>query len=347
MHEKSGPRLAALLAIAALAFLLAGCSQQPSPATERQLVIYTYDSMASEYGIGPKIIPKFEAACNCNVKMVSKGDAGQVLAALILEKDSPQADVVVGIDNSLAGIAAEKGVLDTFTPKNISIVPQSLRFDKQGYITPFDYGYFAFIYDSNKVKFNLNSFDSMLDSRLEKKIAIQNPRTSSPGLGLLLWSVAVYGDPGYKGFWKKFRPNILTVTAGWDESAGLFASGEVPVYLSYSTSPPYYVQFEKKDNYLAASFNEGHYAQIEGMAIVKGAKHRKLAEDFIEFSLEKEFQDEIPLNQFMFPVNQNVLLPKSYAYAIKPEKALQLDPALVKQKQEEWIFEWEKIMQFG
>ncbi len=325
--------------------LLAGCAQQQAQGSE--LVIYTYDSMVSEYGLGPKVIPKFEAKCNCKVKMVAKGDAGQVLNSVILEKSSPKADLVIGIDNSMAAGAIEKGVLGKFTPSNISIVPRELLFDSEGYITPYDYGYFAFIYDSNKIKSGLDSFDSMLDSRLEKKIAIQNPRTSSPGLGLLLWSVAVYGDPGYREFWKKFRPNVLTVTAGWDESAGLFGSGEVPIYLSYTTSPPYYVQFEDKQNYLAASFKEGHYAQIEGIAIVKGAKNRRLAEEFIEFSLTEDFQDEIPLNQFMFPVNQGVKLPDSYIYAPKPVKQLQLEPKLVKDKQEEWILEWEKIMKSG
>ncbi len=338
----------AVLVLAVLLF--AGCTLQPQDGRLRQeksaLTIYTYDSMVSEYGLGPKVVPKFEAKCNCMVKMVAKGDAGQVLSTLILEKNNPKADLVIGIDNSLVSRAIDSGVVEKFSPENISIVPESLRFDSQGYFTPFDYGYFAFIYDSNKVP-SLDSFDSLLDSSLEKKVAIQNPRTSSPGLGLLLWTIAVFGDPGYKGFWEKFRNSVLTVTPGWDESAGLFAAGEVPVYLSYSTSPPYYVQFEGKGNYLAAKFNEGHYAQVEGMAVVKGAKNRKLAEEFIEFSLTPEFQSEIPLNQFMFPVNQSVALPESFSYAFKPERQLELDPSLVAEKQEEWISEWERIMRSG
>lgn len=324
-----------------IVLLLAGCAQNSQQSDE--LVIYTYDSMVSEYGLGPKVVPKFEAQCNCKVKMLAKGDAGQVLTTLILEKDNPKADIVIGIDNSLVARAIESGALDKFSPKNSGVVHENLRFDRQGYFTPYDYGYFAFIYDSTKVV-KLDSFGDVLDTSLEKKVAIQNPRTSSPGLGLLLWSIAVYGDPGYKQFWRDFKKNVLTVTAGWDESAGLFAAGEVPIYLSYSTSPPYYVQFEEKKDFLAGKFDEGHYVQIEGMAIVKGAKNRKLAEDFIEFSLTEDFQEEIPLNQFMYPVNQSVVLPESFSYAFKPEKQLELDPALVEQKQEEWISEWESIM---
>ncbi|MBI4209919.1 MAG: thiamine ABC transporter substrate-binding protein [Candidatus Diapherotrites archaeon] len=350
-----------LLVLAVFALLFAGCVQQGGvrqdmnasgpdgagkAAEPRELVVYTYDSMASEYGIGPQIVPKFEAKCGCKVKMIAKGDAGQVLASLVLEKGNPRADVIVGIDNSLLSRAVKSGVVEKFTPRNMSIVPERLRFDKEGHFTPYDFGYFAFVYDSNKVR-DLNSFDSLLRAQLERKIAVQNPRTSSPGLGLLLWTVAVYGDPGYKGFWQKFRKSVLSVTAGWDESAGMFSAGEVPVYLSYSTSPPYYAEFEGRPEFVAGEFMEGHYVQVEGMGIVKGAKNRGLAEQFIEFSLTPDFQGEVPLNQFMFPVNESVELPESFKYAFKPARQLELDPALVEEKQEEWISEWEKIMKSG
>ncbi|MDO8634323.1 MAG: thiamine ABC transporter substrate binding subunit [archaeon] len=328
--------------------LLAGCAgtnnTQQSGAEEKPVLrVYTYDSMVSEYGLGPKIVPKFEEECNCRVDMVSAGDAGQVLARLVLEKDNPKADVMIGLDNSLKPKAIEAGVLEKFTPPNIEIVPQELIFDAEGYITPFDFGFIAFVYDKNKISLAPKSFEDLLDERFREKIVIQNPRTSSPGLALLLWTIAVYGEDGYLGYWEKLEPNILTVTAGWDESAGMFAAGETPMYLSYATSPPYYVQFEEKDNFVAAHFTEGHYMQIEGIAIVKGTQKRKLAEEFIEFSLTEEFQEEIPLTQFMFPVNKSAELPASFEFALKPDKKLVLDGKLVSEKQEEWIFEWEKI----
>ncbi len=300
--------------------------------------------MISEYGLGVKAVPKFEKQCGCTVNMISKGDAGQVLTALILEKNSPKADLVIGLDNSFYSKAVNAGVLEKFVPKNISLMPQNLRLDKEGYLTPFDYGFIAFVYDKEKIGFPLESFEDMLNTALGKKIAIEHPSTSSPGLALLLWTIKVYGDPGYKDFWKKFKPNVLKVTDGWDEAAGLFAAGEVPIYLSYAASPAYYAEFEGKENFVGANFKEGHYIQIEGIGIVKGAKNRALAEQFIEFSLTEEFQKEIPLTQFMFPVNQSIELPDSFDFAVKPAKTLELDRTLVEEKQEEWISEWEKIM---
>ncbi|MEK6942418.1 MAG: thiamine ABC transporter substrate-binding protein, partial [archaeon] len=182
---------------------------------------------------------------------------------------------------------------------------------------------------------------------LSKKIVIENPNTSSPGMALLLWSVKLFGDPGYKEFWKKLKPNILTVTEGWSQAAGMFEAGEAPIYLSYATSPAYYAGEENKQNFVGAKFREGHYIQIEGMGIVSGTKNRALAEQFIEFSLEPQFQQEIPLTQYMFPVNANVKLPESFGFAVKPDKSLELDRKFVEKKQEEWVREWEKIMSTG
>lgn len=327
-------------------FLVAGCTGNgPNNLDNGQdvLRVYTYDSMVSEYGLGPKVVPKFEEECNCRVEMIAAGDAGQVLSRLVLEKDRASADVVIGIDNSLKSAAIKAGVLEKFTPKNVDLVPRELLFDNEGYLTPYDYGFVAFVYDKTKISPAPQSFEDLLGERFKEKIVIQNPRTSSPGLALLLWTISVYGEDGYKEYWEKLKPNILTVTAGWDESAGLFSAGETPIYLSYATSPPYYVQFEDNQNFLAAGFEEGHYLQIEGMAIVAGTKRKALAEKFIEFALTEKFQQEIPLTQFMFPVNRDVQLPDSFDYALRPAKTLSLDDDIVGQKQEEWITEWEKI----
>ena len=328
-----------------LAFFVLGCAQPQQGSGKPVLTIYA--SMVSEYGLGPKVVPLFEQKCGCLVNMVSKGDAGQLLSVLVLEKDSPKADLVIGLDNTLYAKAVNAGILEKFTPKNISLVPKNLRLDSDGYLTSFDFGYIAFVYDSQKIQQKLESFDSLLSPELSKKIVIENPKTSSPGMALLLWSVKVFGDPGYKEFWKKFKSNVLTVTDGWDQAAGLFEAGEAPIYLSYATSPAYYAGDANKPNFVGAKFREGHYIQIEGMGIVSGAKNRALAEQFIEFSLEPQFQQEIPLSQYMFPVNADARLPASFGFAVKPDKSLELDRKIVEEKQEEWVSEWEKIMAAG
>src|SRR3989338_3792751 len=150
------------ISVLIFALILSGCTQPAPQSGEKPvLTIYTYDSMVSEYGLGPKVVPEFEKQCNCKVNMVAKGDAGQVLTILKLEKDDPKADVVIGIDNSLAGKAIEAGVLEQFIPRNITIVPQELMFDKSGHLTPYDYGYVAFVYDAQKIDFPPGGFNAM------------------------------------------------------------------------------------------------------------------------------------------------------------------------------------------
>ncbi len=262
-------------------FFISGCVQDTND--PNVLTIYTYDSMVSEWGLGPIIIPKFEEQCDCKVEMISTGDTGQLVNRLIIEKSNPKADVVIGIDNTFAQKAIEHDILERFVPDNIENVPRELMFDKEGYLTPFDYGYVAFVYNSEKVNEPTN-FEDLLKSEYKDKIIIEDPRTSSPGLSLLLWTVAEFGDPGYKDYWKKLKPNILTVTSGWDEAYGLFQIGEADLVLSYATRPAYHAEYEQDYKYKAADFKK-FYRQIQASGIVKGTDNRKLAEELIVFSI--------------------------------------------------------------
>lgn len=328
-----------LLILFLVLFFISGCIQETNDANV--LTIYTYDSMVSDWGLGPIIIPKFEEQCNCKVEMIAAGDAGQLVNRLILEKDNPKADVVIGIDNTFAQKAIKYDILEKFVPNNIENVPEELRFDKEGYLTPYDYGYIAFVYNSEKVNEPKN-FEDLLKPEYKDKIIIEDPRTSSPGLSLLLWTVAEFGDPEYIEYWKKLKPNILTVTPGWDMAYGLFQAGEADVVLSYATSPAYHAEYEQDYKYKAADFKK-FYRQIEASGIVKGTDNRKLAEEFIEFTLTDDFQKEIPLTQWIFPINENIELPESYNYAVYAEDFYELDAETISEKQDEWISEWKKI----
>jgi thiamine transport system substrate-binding protein len=313
----------------------------PAGAKAADLVIYAYDSFVSEWGTGPKVIPKFERAHNVSVEVISVGDAGQVLNRAIIEKKNPKADVILGIDNNLLAKALDEGVLEPYRSPNLSLVPKELVFDKTYHVTPFDHGYFAICYDSLKLTNPPASLADLLKPEYRGKIILQDPRTSSPGLGFLLWTVAVYGE-SYAGYWEKLKPNILTITEGWDTAYGLFTGGEAPMVLSYTTSPAYHVEFEKNTRYRALVFKEGNYRQIEGVGILKGAKNPTLARKFVDFVLTEDFQSEIALTNWMFPVNPKTVLPESYRYAPKPLKALTLTSAEIAKNEKRWIDGWLK-----
>ncbi|MGQ9631578.1 MAG: thiamine ABC transporter substrate-binding protein [bacterium] len=310
-------------------------------AQEADLVIYAYDSFVSEWGPAGKVIPKFERKYNVKVSVLSVGDAGQVLNRAILEAGNPKADIILGIDNNMLAKALEAGILQTYKSPNLSLIPEELIFDRTHHVTPFDYGYFAIVYDTQKLPDPPKNFEALTDPKYKAKLILEDPRTSSPGLGFLLWTISIYGED-YLKYWERLKPAILTITEGWDSAYGMFTSGEAPMVLSYVTSPAYHVEYENTTRYQALVFDEGNYLQIEGMGILKGAKHRELAEKFIDFILTEDFQGEIPLTNWMFPVNPKVKLPDSYKYAPRPKKTLSLSASEIRKNQERWIGDWAK-----
>jgi thiamine transport system substrate-binding protein len=324
-----------ILAVSALLF--------PALAAGADLTVYAYDSFVSEWGPAGKVVPKFEKLHGVEVDMISVGDAGQVLNRAILEKNRPRADIILGIDNNLLAKAIEADILLPYRSPNLRLIPEELRFDPTHHVTPFDHGYFAIVYDSRRLESPPRSMEDLLKPAYRDRIILQDPRTSSPGLGFLLWTVTVYGED-YREFWEKLRPNILTVTEGWDTAYGLFTSGEAPMVLSYTTSPPYHVEYEETTRYRAAIFREGNYQQIEGMGILKGTGNLSLARKFIDFILTEDFQEEIPLTNWMLPVNPEVELPDSFDYAPQPVKILSLPASEIEANQDRWIEGWLEVM---
>lgn len=227
------PDLRAILAMAIRAALpLAG----PALADDRpELVVYTYESFTSEWGPGPAIAEKFEAVCGCHLRFVGAGDGAALLGRLRLEGDRTEADVVLGLDTNLTAEAAATGLL---APHGLA--PDSLALDlpvawDDPVFLPFDWGYFAFVYDRTKLPDPPASFEELIASNL--KIVILDPRSSTPGLGLVLWVKDAYGARAPE-IWAGLAPHVVTVAPGWSEGYGLFLNGEVDMALAYTTSPP-------------------------------------------------------------------------------------------------------------
>jgi len=343
IHSNRFARRFAVAAAVLLTFSAAAGTASPAVEQAPELVVYAYDSFVAEWGPAPLVIPKFEEKNGVEVKVISVGDAGQVLNRAILEKDNPQADIVLGIDSNMLSRALEEEVLQPYRSPNLDAIPGRLIFDSTHSVTPFDYGYFAFVYDSEALKDPPESLEELTDPRFRKRVIVQDPRTSSPGLGFLLWTIAVYGEE-YLEYWKRLQPSLLTITDGWDTAYGMFTSGEAPMVLSYTTSPAYHVEYEQTERYRALLFEEGNYLQIEGMGILKGAPHPELARKFIDFILTEDFQAEIPLTNWMYPVDPQVDTPESFRFAPEPERALQLPAAEVRNNRERWVKAWVKLV---
>ncbi|NOR62913.1 MAG: thiamine ABC transporter substrate binding subunit [Rhodobacteraceae bacterium] len=296
-------------------FAAALCLPFGSAAAET-LTVYTYDSFVSDWGPGPQIKAAFEAECDCTLEFVSAGDGAAMLARLRLEGERTEADVVLGLDNSLMETARELGI---FAP--LAAAPEGLALPiewQDDTFLPYDWGYLAFVYDNTKLTEVPDSFEALALSDLS--IVIQDPRSSTPGLGLVIWVKAAYGDSAPL-VWEALSDNIVTVTKGWSEAYGMFLEGEADMVLSYTTSPAYHLIAEDDPTKSAASFVEGHYLQVELVAKLAGSGQQALADEFLAFVTTDAFQSVIPETNWMYPATA-VDVPEAFSQMIDPAAAL-------------------------
>ncbi|NCH35845.1 thiamine ABC transporter substrate binding subunit [Cronobacter sakazakii] len=304
------------------------------------LTVYTYDSFSSEWGPGPKIKTAFEADCGCELKFVALEDGVSLLNRLRMEGKNSKADVVLGLDNNLLQAATATGLFaKSGVPAGEVNVPGGWSNDT---FVPFDYGWFAFVYDKNKLKNPPKSLKELVESDQKWRVIYEDPRTSTPGLGLLLWMQKVYGDKAPDA-WQKLAAKTVTVTKGWSEAYGLFLKGEGDLVLSYTTSPAYHIIEEKKENYAAANFSEGHYLQVEVAARTAASKQPALAEKFLKFMVSPAFQNAIPAGNWMYPVT-SVALPEGFNALTRPQTTLQFTSQEVAAQRAQWTSEWQRAV---
>ncbi len=318
--------LAAVLAISS-------CSSRQN----NELVIYTYESMG---WIRDSLVPAFEKQNNCSVKVVLFEDTANIIARLLLEKHKPAADLAIGLTPATLLQAKKQNLVEQYkSPQLDKIKDKSLLFSADHYATPYDYGALAIVYNPAKITppHSLKEFKNF-----PKSIIIQNPQTSSPGTDFLFWTIALYGD-NWKDFWREFRTSVVTAAPGWSESFAKFESGEAPMMVSYATDGAYAVHNYGESLYKAYIPEGKGFIQIEGASVVSNCDSASLAKSFIDFMLSDEFQSEIPLNQWMFPVTA-VRLPEVFSHAVVPDEILSIDAEEMEKNQEKWLSEWHKIM---
>lgn len=312
----------------------------PAFAAKPTLTVYTYDSFSADWGPGPAIKKAFEADCDCQLKFVALEDGVSLLNRLRMEGKNSKADVILGLDNNLLQAAEQTGL---FTDSNVDTrkltIPGGWH---NSTFVPYDYGYFAFVYDKTKLTNPPKSLKELVDSDQNWKVIYQDPRTSTPGLGLLLWMQKVFGDDAPQA-WQKLAKKTVTVTKGWSEAYGLFLKGEGDLVLSYTTSPAYHLIEEKKDRYAAADFAEGHYMQVEVAGQLASSKQPELAQRFMKFIVSQPFQQAIPTGNWMYPVT-DIKLPAGFETLTVPKTSLEFNSQQVADQRAQWISAWQRAV---
>ncbi|MEO7912868.1 MAG: thiamine ABC transporter substrate-binding protein [Roseiflexaceae bacterium] len=330
----------------------------PAPAGDQPtLTLMTHDS----FSISEDVLKEFEQQEHVTVQVLKSGDAGSSLNKAILSKSSPLADVFFGVDNTFLSRALKADIFDAYAAPDLAGIPDRFKLDPTNTLLPIDYGYVNINYDKDFLAKNQLTLPAKLEELTKPewkgKLVVENPATSSPGLAFMLATIAQFGTSGsytWLDYWKDLRANDVLVSDSWDDAyythfSGSSGKGPRPLVVSYATSPAAELVFSEADpkptepptgNLLASSF-----LQVEFVGILKGTRQRILAERLIDFMLSKRFQEDVPLQMFVYPVLSDAALPDVFTkFAQVPEQPLSVPPEQIDQSREQWLDAWTKAV---
>jgi len=322
--------------------------------TVQSLTVMTHDSFA----VTESVVRQFEQENQVKLTFLKSGDTGAALNRAILSKEAPQADVFYGVDNTFLSRAVESGIYEPYASPLLSQVPEEFKLDPQNRALPVDYGDVCINYD--KAYFaekNLpvpQSLQDLTKPEYKNLLVVENPATSSPGTSFLLATIAEFQESGYLDYWRQLRENGLVVVNDWETAyyanfSGSSGRGPQPLVVSYGSSPAAEVIFADNPPQEAPTASiigrNTCFRQIEFVGILKGTKQRALAENFVDFMLGKEFQEDMPLQMFVFPVNQQAQLPEAFQKFIQiPDQPAMISPEKIAQNRDAWIQAWTDVV---
>jgi len=334
---------------AGIVFLLILLNLSTTACAEKILTVMTHDS----FNVSKSVIETFEKNNGATVRFMKSGDAGAALVQAILSKNNPLADVFYGVDNTFLSRALEAEIFTPYNSPLLAKIPAQLQLDPMNRLLPVDYGDVCLNYDKKWfTNHNISPPTDLADlikPEYKGLTVVENPATSSPGMAFLLATIGRFGEDGYIQYWKQLRTNKVIIAGGWEDAYfGHFTAaseGNRPVVVSYASSPPAVVHYSEKplteSPTAAVVSNNSAFRQIEFAGILKGTKERKLAEKFIDFMLDIQFQEDIPLQMFVFPANTDARLPEIFIkFAKVADKPAMVSPTAIETNRDKWIEAW-------
>ncbi|MEU6090183.1 thiamine ABC transporter substrate-binding protein [Streptomyces sp. NPDC047085] len=355
MHNKTFVALAVGLGLVTLS--ACGSTDATSSADSKTVTLVSHDSWA----VSTNVVKDFEKQSGYKVRVLKDGDAGQAVNKAILTKDNPQGDVFFGVDNTLLSRALDNGLFQPYAAKGLDTVGAAYQLDKDKHrVTPVDSGDICVNYD--KAYFSEHkltppqSYADLAKPQYKNLLVTENAATSSPGLGFLLGSAAQFGDNGWQAYWKKLKANGVKVVDGWEtayyqefsgSSEGKKAGGDRPLVVSYASSPPAEVIYAKKRPSTAPTgvSNGTCFRQIEFAGLLSNAKNTKGGKAFIDFLLTKEFQQDMPLNMFVYPVVDGAKVPAEFTeYGPAAKNPATMAPGTIAANRDQWVKSWTSLV---
>lgn len=316
---------------------------------ERTITLMTHNS----FNASKDVIGEFEKQNSVKLKIFKAGNAGEALVKAILSKDNPMADVFFGVDNTFFSRAVKHDVFLPYDSPELVNIPDSLKIDKKNRLLPVSFGDVCLNYDkkwfAEKKLLPPATLADLLKPEYRSLTVVQNPASSSPGLAFLLATIGKFGEKGYLAYWKSLRANNVLVVNGWETAYfshfTAASKGNRPIVVSYASSPAAAVYYSEKPLVEAptgAVLSPGSaFRQVEFVGILKGTKNRELAERLVDFMLSRPFQEDIPLQMFVFPANKTANLPEIFVKHSKvAETPSFVSPESIEKNREKWIEAW-------
>ena len=332
-----------LLSIAAAALLM--CT---GAFAQNTLTVLTYDSFA----VSSDLVEAFEAENNVKLQFIEAGSGGEVIARAVLTKDEPIADVIIGFDYSQFGKVFSNDILEAYESPELANIPEIYRLDAQNRALPFNFGEICINYDKKYFAENgleiPTSLDDLLKPEYNGLLVTQDPSASNTGIGFLIATIEKYGEDGFVDYWNGLIQNGLVIGNSWSSTyytnfSAASGSGEQPMVVSYTTSPAAeFIYSETGDAPTDSLTSDGMcYRSIEFCGILKNSKNPELAQKFIDAFIGKEWQEDLPMQMFVYPVNELAELPEEFELYGKPAvNPVMPDPELVAEKHDEWVRIW-------
>ncbi|MGX1477776.1 UNVERIFIED_CONTAM: thiamine transport system substrate-binding protein [Streptomyces canus] len=348
--------LAAVVGLGLVTLSACGSSSDDSKSSgSKTVTLVSHDSWA----VSKSVLADFEKKSGYKVKVLEDGDAGQAVNKAILTKDNPQGDVFFGVDNTLLSRALDNGLFQSYEAKGADRIKAGYRVDGDK-VTPIDTGDICVNYD--KAYFTEHklqpptSYDDLIKPAYKNLLVTENASTSSPGLGFLLGSAAKYGDDGWQGYWKKLKANGVKVVDGWEQAyneefsgsaGGKKAKADRPLVVSYASSPPAEVIYaDPKPTTAPTGVAQGTcFRQIEYAGLLSNAANAKGGKALLDFLLTKEFQQDMPLNMFVYPVVDGAQVPAEFTqYGPQAKDPETMDPAKIADNRDDWVKSWTSLV---
>ncbi|MHC3471824.1 thiamine ABC transporter substrate-binding protein [Streptomyces sp. 7R007] len=349
--------LAAVVGLGLVTLSACGSSDGSSAADSKTVTLVSHDSWA----VSKSVLQDFEKKSGYQVKVLKDGDAGQAVNKAILTKDNPQGDVFFGVDNTLLSRALDNGLFQPYEAKGLGRVDTRFQLDKDKHrVTPIDYGDICVNYD--KAYFSKHkltppaSFEDLVKPAYKNLLVTENAATSSPGLGFLLATAAEYGDTGWQAYWTKLKANGVKVVDGWEQAyneefsgsaGGKKAKADRPLVVSYASSPPAEVIYgDPKPATAPTGVATGTcFRQIEFAGLLSNAGNTKGGKALIDFLLTREFQEDMPLNMFVYPVVKGAAVPAEFTeYGPAAKNPETMAPDKIAAKRDQWVKTWTSLV---